>query len=152
MADECSDDVPQIRWLDRAAGLVVAGFGVLLLLAVVPGQVEAVDYGWVRPETLPNALAMALIVLGVLQVVLAGGGASVDLAAAGRAGFYLGFATLFVWAMSRLGFVWVAPPAMLVLMLLIGERRPLWLGLGALALPAVVWWGVVVLLGRTLPG
>jgi putative tricarboxylic transport membrane protein len=94
---------------------------------------------------------VALVLLGLVQAAL-GGGAMLDVASAWRAGAFLAYAAVMVWAMGRFGFVWVAPPAMLALMLLLGERRLAWLGLGALAVPALVWTCVVVLLGRTLPG
>lgn len=139
--------------LDRLCGLAVAGFGAVLLLWVIPGQVEPVDYGWIRPETLPNLAAGALLLLGLLQAAATGGGdARLPLRPTARALLYLGYTAAAVWAMGRLGFVWVAPVMVLLLMLWIGERRPLWLGLGAAAVPAVVWGVVVGLLGRSLPG
>ena len=138
--------------LDRLSGLAVAGFGAVLLLWVIPGQVEPVDYGWIRPETLPNLAAGGLLLLGLLQAANGGGEACLPLRPTVRALLYLGYTAVAVWAMGRLGFVWVAPAMVLLLMLWIGERRPLWLGLGAAAVPAVVWGVVVGLLGRTLPG
>jgi putative tricarboxylic transport membrane protein len=138
--------------VDRLSGLAVALFGLALLVFIIPGQVETVDYGWVRPKTVPNAMAVALIVLGLMQTVFAKDGTAWQARAALRALGYLAATTLAVWSMGRFGFVVVAPVMMLVLMLLIGERRPLWLGLGVLAVPAVVWLTVVRLLDRTLPG
>lgn len=141
--------------LDRLSGLAVAGLGAALLLLVIPAEVEAVDYGWVRPETLPSVAAAALVLLGLLQAVgpgSSGGAARLPLAATTRALLYLGYTAATVWAMGRLGFAWVAPAMVLVLMLWIGERRPLWLGLGAVVVPAAVWGVVAGLLGRPLPG
>ena len=136
-----------LNWM---SGVLVAAFGLILIGYIIPTQVEAVDYGWVRPETLPNAMAVALVVLGLLHAFT--GADPIDLRGAPRAFLYLGFTAAAVWAMGRIGFVAVAPVAMLALMLLIGERRPLWLGIGAIAFPAAIWLVVVPLLGRTLPG
>lgn len=138
--------------LNRIAGLALAGFGLLLLVWFVPGQTEIVDYGWVRPQTLPNVLAVALIGLGLLQAVVDRGDAALDPRLALQAAAYLGFVALAVWLMGRYGFVWVAPAMVAAVMLALGERRPLWLAVGALALPGLVWLVVVVLLDRTLPG
>ena len=138
---------------DRLGGLAVALFGLALMMVVIPGQVETVDYGWVRPETVPNAMAVALIVLGLMQAAFAkDGSAAWRTHAALRALGYLAVTTLAVWAMGQFGFIVIAPVMMLVLMLLIGERRLLWLGLGVGAVPVIVWLTVVRLLDRTLPG
>lgn len=138
--------------LDRLCGLAVAGLALALLLFVIPAQVEVVDYGWVRPETLPSLAAAALLLLGLLQAAIGGGAIRPERRAIVRALLYLGYTAAAVWAMGRLGFVWVAPAMVLLLMLWIGERRPLWLGLGTVAVPAAVWGVVVGLLDRTLPG
>ena len=137
---------------NRLSGLAVALVGITLLTVIIPNQVEVVDYGWVRPETVPNAMAIALILLGLAQAVSAIGTMSWRIGPALRALGFLAITTAAVWAMGRFGFVVAAPVMMLVLMLLIGERRPLWLGLGVLAMPAAIWWTVIRLLDRTLPG
>ncbi|MEQ9331174.1 tripartite tricarboxylate transporter TctB family protein [Thalassobaculum sp.] len=138
--------------LDRLSGLAVAGLGLALLLFVIPDQVEAVDYGWVRPETLPSLAAAALLLLGLMQAATGRGGGGLDRRATARALLYLCYTAAAVWAMGRLGFVWVAPVMVLALMLWLGERRPLWLAVGAGAVPAAVWVVVAGLLGRGLPG
>lgn len=138
--------------LDRISGALVAVFGLALLVFIVPGQVEEVSYGWVRPETVPNAVAVALVLLGLWKVFTPGAGNDFSPRRALRAFFYLGYAALAVWAMGRFGFAAVAPVMMLALMLLIGERRPLWLAIGTIAVPGLIWGAVAVLLDRTLPG
>jgi putative tricarboxylic transport membrane protein len=138
--------------INRGSGLAVALAGFALLLFVIPDQVEVVDYGWVRPETVPNAMAVALIGFGLLQAVMPTGETSWRIRPALRALGYLAVTALAVWAMGRFGFIAIAPVMVLVLMLLIGERRLLWLGLGVLVLPTVIWVTVIQLLDRTLPG
>lgn len=138
--------------LNRISGALIAAFGAALLLLVIPHQVEVVDYGWVRPETVPNVIAVGLVLLGLAQVVVAKGKTELQPGPAVKAFAYLGFTALAIWAMGRFGFVVIAPAMMLVLMLWIGERRPLWLGIGTLVVPGVIWGTVTVLLDRTLPG
>ena len=137
--------------VDRVGGLVVAALGALLLLAVIPAEIETVDYGWVRPGTLPTALAILLVGLGLVQAAVPPRPTELAPRPALRAYGYLALAVLAAWAMRQLGFPWIAPPFVLAVMLLIGERRPLWLGLGAAAVPAAIW-GAATLLGRPLPG
>jgi len=49
------------------------------------------------------------------------------------------------------GFVYVGPALALAIMLMIGERRPIWLVAGFVAMPALIWFLVVQVLGRALP-
>jgi len=53
--------------------------------------------------------------------------------------------------MSRFGFVIVSPVLALAIMLLFGERRPIWLALGCVGMPAIIWLLVVQILERPLP-
>ena len=53
--------------------------------------------------------------------------------------------------MSWFGFVYVAPVLALIIMLMIGERRPFWLIAGVAAMPAAIWVLVAVVLERALP-
>lgn len=138
--------------LNRISGLLVAVAGLALLFVVIPAQTETVDYGWVRPKTVPDILAVALIGLGLAQAVWAHGATELDGWTSLRAGLFLAFAAVSVAAMGRVGFVAVAPVMMLALMLWLGERRPLWLGIGTIAIPGLIWVVVIVLLDRTLPG
>jgi putative tricarboxylic transport membrane protein len=141
-----------VTLFNRLSGLAVSLFGLTMLVVIIPDQIELVDYGWVRPKTVPDAMAVALILLGLAQAVTATGTISWRTGPALRALGFLAITTVAIWAMDRFGFIVVAPVMMLVLMLLIGERRPLWLGLGVLAVPAAIWWTVIWLLDRTLPG
>lgn len=137
--------------VDRVSGLSVAALGALLLLVVIPAEIETVEYGWVQPATLPTALACVLIGLGLVQAAVPARPSELAGGPALRAYGYLALAVLAAWAMDRLGFGWVAPVFVLAVMGLIGERRPLWLALGAGMVPAAIW-GAVSLLGRPLPG
>ena len=56
-----------------------------------------------------------------------------------------------LFAMSRFGFAIVSPFLALAIMLIFGERRPIWLALGGLGMPAVIWLLVVQILERPLP-
>lgn len=153
---------------DRLCGLLIAAFGVLLVVFLVPAHVETVEDGWVRPETVPHAVAACFVLLGLLLAWRGGApetgasGAS-DSASAGAAARLdarqlaraLGFLLptgLAVWAMARFGFLPVAPLFVLAVMALAGERRPAWLAAGALAGPAAIWCVVALLLDRPLPG
>ena len=64
---------------------------------------------------------------------------------------YLTVMALGLFAMSHFGFVIVAPFLALAIMLLFGERRPFWLALGCVGMPAIIWLLVVQILERSLP-
>ena len=56
-----------------------------------------------------------------------------------------------LFAISRLGFVIVSPFLAFAIMLIFGERRPGWLALGCVGMPAAIWFLVVQVLERPLP-
>jgi putative tricarboxylic transport membrane protein len=136
---------------NRISGLLVALAGLLLWLVVVPANTETVGSGWIRPDTLPLACAVALVVLGLLQAGPRGAPIEVTGAQVLRAGLFAALAFLAVWAMAAGGFRLAAPAFALALMLLVGERRPVWLAIGAIGVPAAIWLTAVPLLDRTLP-
>ncbi len=141
-----------MREADRWSGLVCLLFGVALYVAIIPWQVETVSYGWLRPRTLPRALAVIIALCGLWLMLVPSGDARPVGTPWLRAGLFAGLLIAGLWLISRLGFVWVAPVLALAIMVLSGERRPLWLVLGAAGLPLAIWWTVTVLLERTLPG
>lgn len=137
--------------LDRLSGAFFAVFGVLLLAVVIPQHTEEVGYGWMRPQSLPAAMALVIAVAGLLVALRPVGETAFEPRLALRAGLYLGVLVAGVWLISRFGFEIVAAPFALAVMLMIGERRVLWLGVGAVAMPLAIWFAVAVLLGRPLP-
>jgi putative tricarboxylic transport membrane protein len=136
---------------DRWLGLFFVGFGVLLYAVIVPWQADAVGYGFLRPRTLPRIAAVALGLCGLVLILRPPGDARPSAFRWGRAGLFAGVLAAGLFAMSYLGFLWVAPPMALAIMLLAHERRPLWLFLGAAGMPALIWLAVAVGLDRPLP-
>lgn len=136
---------------NRLLGLFLALFGLLLLLVVIPWQTEVIDYGWMRPRTLPNAMAALVTLCGVMLALRPRGAVDFAWRPAGRAACYLALLSAGLWCIDRFGFELVAPPLALVMMVMIGERRPLWLALGVAGVPLVIWLAVPVLLNRPLP-
>ncbi|RVU37779.1 hypothetical protein EOI86_00280 [Hwanghaeella grinnelliae] len=137
--------------LNRLQGAVVALGGVVLYFFVIPHHTEVVDYGWVRPQTLPAICAVALVLFGTIDALFLTGGVSLPSSEAARAALFVVLTGGALFAMDRLGYLAGAFALALLVMLTVGERRPGWIALGALAAPAVVWSIAVPLLGRTLP-
>lgn len=137
--------------LDRYSGLFFAALGLLLFFVIVPYDTEVVDYGWVRPQTVPNAMAWLLTATGVLLAFRPNGDVPFDLRRSLRAGLFLAILGAGLFLIGRFGFVAVAPGLALLIMILIGERRPFWLILGTVGLPALIWFTVTILLQRPLP-
>lgn len=137
--------------LDRYSGLFFAILGLLLFFVIIPYDTEVVDYGWVRPQTVPNSMAWLLVITGVSLVIRPGEDAPFDLHRSLRAGLFLAILGGGLFLIDRFGFVAVAPGLALLIMVLIGERRPLWLILGTVGLPLLIWFTVAILLQRPLP-
>ncbi|MEM8812322.1 MAG: hypothetical protein AAGF59_06850, partial [Pseudomonadota bacterium] len=126
------------RSIERMTGAVVAALGLLLFLVVIPYDTETVEYGWVRPDTVPNATAFIIIFCGVLLALRPGGVGATTGRGIGLAIGYLLLVGAAVIAMIWFGFLPVAPVLALALMLAMGERRPLWLVGGVVVLPALI--------------
>ena len=136
---------------NRLSGVVVACAGLLLLFLIIPANTESVDYGRMRPQTIPDLCAILLVAFGVLHAIRPRGEASIEWREVRRFALFAAIAAVSLVLMGRFGFPVIAPVTALVVMLLIGERRWIWLATGALIIPAVVWLLVVQLLERTLP-
>jgi putative tricarboxylic transport membrane protein len=137
--------------LNRFSGCFIICLGLLLYFFIIPYDTEVVDYGRVRPQTVPSAMAWILIVAGAILAIEPSGETNFDPRGAARAGLFLAIVAAGVYSISYVGFIFVSPVLALVIMLLMGERRFLWLALGAFGTPSVIWIVVAVLLGRPLP-
>ncbi|MDZ7839758.1 MAG: tripartite tricarboxylate transporter TctB family protein [Gammaproteobacteria bacterium] len=132
-------------------GLFFACVGLLLLLVVIPRQTEVIDYGWMRPQSLPNAAAIVIAAAGAVLAFRPRGAIDFDWRKAGRAALYLVLVAAGVWLIALFGFEVVAPLIAMAVMLMAGERRPAWLALGTVGIPFVIWLAATVLLDRPLP-
>ena len=135
---------------DRIAGLIVATLGLVLLFVVFPVAIEDIDDGSIRPDTLPNALAVFLVICGILLALKPGEPTARDPRELMIVLLYIAVMALGLFAMSHFGFVIVSPFLALAIMLLFGERRPFWLALGCVGMPVIIWLLVVQILERSL--
>lgn len=136
---------------DRAVGAACLVFALLLWFVLVPWQVETVGYGWLKPRTLPRILAVAIGLGGLALLLRPDPAPEMRPAAWGRAALFGAVLVAGLAGMAWAGFALAAPVMALAVMLLAGERRPLWLALGVAAMPAAIWLCVAVLLERPLP-
>ena len=137
--------------LNRLSGLVVAGAGAVLLFWIIPIQTETVDSGWLRPATLPNITSIVIIITGLIHFIFPTGKEEFDWGLFLRVCMFFVISLLALYLMKLLGFLVGAPALVLAVMLLIGERRWLWLISGVVLIPAVIWVAVALLLDRPLP-
>jgi putative tricarboxylic transport membrane protein len=137
--------------LNRLSGLVMALLGAVMIFWVIPDQTETVRQGWLEPDTLPNMIMALVILLGLFHFILPTGTATFDVKISLRIGLFFGIALASLYLMSIAGYLIAAPVMVLVIQLLIGERRPLWLISGVVLLPAGIWLAVNGLLELPLP-
>lgn len=136
---------------DRLCGLFFVLFGLMLFFYLIPTQIEPVDYGAIRPKTMPQILAVIIAVFGFILMVKPADGSNLQPMPWGRSSLIVAVLSGGLWLISLFGFIFVAPFLALVLMVIMGERRPLWLGLGVVGMPALIWFAVTILLERPLP-
>ena len=125
--------------------------GAILLFYIIPRHTETVDYGWLQPATLPTITAVVVIFASIVHLVFPTGKAEFDLTLALHAGLYFVISLLGIGLMHLAGFLIAAPLLVMVVMLLIGERRPRWLIAGIVLLPLAMWGSIELLLNRPLP-
>tara|TARA_R110000787_G_scaffold215862_2_gene324982 strand:- start:45175 stop:45534 length:360 start_codon:yes stop_codon:yes gene_type:complete len=118
---------------------------------IIPAHTEIVDYGWMRPQTIPNACAILFVFLGIVQILLPTGTTSVGFSELFRVSLFVIATMAALWTMARFGFLAITPVFVGALMLFVEERRIGWLLGGVVVLPLIIWLTVVLLLDRTLP-
>lgn len=138
-------------YADRISGLFFMALGLAMYFWVNPNYIETVDGGNLSPDTLPNIISIILALAGAFVVIKPTNHQVRNPVLMAKTGLYIALLTAGIWAMSRFGFEYVAPVLALAIMWFIGERRPLWLGLGVIVMPAVIWFLVTQLLDRALP-
>lgn len=141
-----------IHTTDRVAGLLFVAFGLLLYFLVIPVQTEPAEANaFVAPATVPNGIAWLLVVLGVWLFIKPTVVTTEAWKNLPRAVLFLAVITGGVALMEWFGFVIVAPVLGITLVWLMGERRPVWIGLAVLVMPALIWLLIVPVLDRVLP-
>ena len=137
--------------LNRLSGLVVVILGAILFFWIIPDQTEIADSGWLKPATLPKITSITIILSGVIHFIFPTGKAEFDVAFSLRVGLFFVISVIGLYLMNLIGFVLAAPILILVIMIIVGERRPLWLVSGIILLPASIWFCVNLLLNKPLP-
>lgn len=141
-----------------ASGLVMGAFGLLMLLVVIPAQIDAAPDGFVSPRLVPNITMILVVGLSMLMVVNAlrsdpdpqSGAASFqrsELAALVKISA--------VFAVSLGSFLWVSPLLAGVVLvsgslLALGERNILTLVLMPSVLIFAVWFLFYRVLGTAI--
>jgi putative tricarboxylic transport membrane protein len=136
---------------NRIAGLLIATLGLVLLFVVFPFAIEDMDDGSIKPDTVPNAIAAFLVVCGILLAIKRGERTKRDSRELILVLLYFAIIAAGLFAISHLGFLIVSPFLALAIMLIFGERRLIWLGLGCVGMPAIIWFLVIQVLERSLP-
>ncbi|MGE4325233.1 MAG: tripartite tricarboxylate transporter TctB family protein [Pseudodonghicola sp.] len=144
---------------DLISGAILAAFGLLMLIVVIPAQIETAPDGFVSPRLVPN-LAMILVTGLSLLLVVKNLRPSGDSAWAPATVFSRGEMIALlkigaVFAVSLAAFLFGSPlVAGIVLvagtLLLLGERRPLILVLMPAALLLAIWALFYKLLGSPI--
>jgi putative tricarboxylic transport membrane protein len=137
--------------LNRMSGFAVFIMGIVIYFWIIPYQTEAMDSGWLKPTTLPRITAVIMIISGVIHFIAPTGKADFDVRFSLRVGLFFVTSAIGLYLMGKFGFEFIAPTLILVIMILIGERRPVWLISGIVLLPLAIWCCVHLLLGKPLP-
>ena len=136
---------------DRVSGVFFLLFGLAMFFLVVPNYVETVTGSNLAPKTLPNAISIVIAFGGAILAIKPTNYQTQSLRGFVVTGAYSLLLAVSIYAMSWFGFEYIAPVLALSMMWMIGERRPLWLGIGTVVVPLLIWFLVTYALGRALP-
>lgn len=136
---------------DRGTGAFFMVFGALLYFAIIPAQVDDGGESWVLPTTIPNAVSITMALCGALLMLRPTNQRGQNTTDLMFAIMYIVLLSVGLFVMSYVGFIYTVPFIALIIMFLIGERRPFWLGIGVIGLPVIIWVLVVQVLERSLP-
>ncbi len=136
---------------DRVSGAFFLLFGLAMYFLVIPTYVEPVDGGNLAPATVPNIISLVLAFCGGLLALKPTTQRLRDPRQLALTALYVAVLSAGIYAMSLFGFEFVAPVMAAIIMLLIGERRPMWLVGGVVIMPILIWFVVTYGLGRALP-
>lgn len=138
--------------LDRILGGATILVGGFLFLYMIPANVKSVPGSVFSPSLFPNIAAWMIIVLGVVQILSTP--TKIDLPPAREVLRLLlvdGLALATLFLMEHVGYIPAAIALMVAVVLMVYERRPLWIVVTVLALPLGIWAFFEVLLSRPLP-
>jgi len=145
------DPVGPVINADRIQGIVVLGFGIALLVWLVPSYVTRVPGDPLDPSMFPRAAGWIISGLGLAQILLAQPGGSVP---DGREVFgvicFIVALLIAALLLPLLGFLPVACGLMIASLVLLRERRPLWAATTLIGVPFFVWFLFTIVLSRSL--
>lgn len=136
--------------VDRISGICLLILGIGLFFFIIPNQVEVIDYGVIVPNSLPNILSYVIIIMSVILIIKPSIKTFVDLILLAKVVFFVALVAIAAYFMQLFSFLIISPIFALSIMLLVGERRMLWLVLGTAILPPAIWAIVTLTLGRQL--
>lgn len=136
---------------DRISGAFFLLLGLAMYFLVNPSNIESVDGGNIDPDALPNVVSIVIAFCGLLLLLKPTSQQLYDVDSMLRTGMYVVLLAVGIYAMSWFGFEFVAPVMAFAIMWLVGERRLLWLILGTVGMPLLIWFLVIHALGRALP-
>ncbi|MCC6008825.1 MAG: tripartite tricarboxylate transporter TctB family protein [Rhodobacteraceae bacterium] len=148
-----------MRQADLVSGVILGLFGLVMLLVVIPAQIEQAPRGFVSPRLVPNMMMIAVTGLSLLLVLKALRGAGYrggdDAGLFPRHEIMVSLRLVLVFALAIALFVWTVPLAagialIVGALLALGERRPIVLIVMPAALLLAVWALFYKLLGTAI--
>lgn len=138
--------------VDRIGGGIAVVFGVFLLLDAIPANVRMIEGKMPYPAMFPQIAAWMFIGLGFVQMLFVKTKAefpsAIQFVAFLGAIFFTLIAVMFV---EKLGYLPVMIALMVAIVLLVQERRPLWVVVMILGFPVGIWLLFEYVLQRHLP-
>lgn len=138
--------------IDRVVGILFALAGVWLLFYGIPMGVQGRGLDFPSPYLFPQIAAWIFIAGGISLAIWAKPGRQLpDLREVSRYVLVSILLLIMTWLMDRFGFIAGAMAMLAALMVIVFEKRWLWIGITVVAVPLGTWAVFELLLNRPLP-
>jgi len=137
---------------ERILGGIAIAFGGLLLFEIIPDNARSIEGLIVDPSTFPNMAAFLIAGLGIIQIVASKQRMPLPTAREfWRVLMIAALTAVAVLALGEVGYLATMFVFMALIIVIVHERRPVWMATVIVGMPVVVWAFFEVLLKRPLP-
>jgi len=150
MTDRPEEDARGLM-TERVVGGLLAAAGLATAFWIIPAQTEPTPTAALPARAVPTVAAIGIAICGLLQAFKPIPIPNPAQEIARKTVLAIAICALTWFGLALFGFEVTAPLLAIGLMLLMGERRPLWLAIGGIVLPILIWTVFEIVLRRPLP-
>ena len=150
MTDRPEEDARGLM-TERVVGGLLAAAGFATAFWLIPSHTELTPTAALPARAVPTVAAIGIAICGLVQAFKPIPIPNPAQGVATKTALAISICALTWVGLAFVGFEVTASLLAIGLMLLMGERRPLWLAIGGIVLPILIWTVFEIVLRRPLP-